>query len=481
VLEGALSVVAAVLAMALTAWAALALLGAGALAPVSRLVPLMLSMAVGGSATLDSSPSAEPAGSAGGGLGELLGGGGGGLSLGLGGEAAATPLMLTFLGTAVLAIGFFRPLRRRRRPTPALLWARGGAALVTAAVVFPLLAAMARGTARLPKSVTQRLGKGASSGALSRLGGGGDGTGSGGGLAKGLSSVDFGTDVVATAFLGLLWVGAVVCVGCLVARRTTLPRPLALSRLRLRWNPVTSTLTGTAAALCCLPLVLALLAAAAALTGREQAARAAGLLLLLGANLIGVLVTAGFGTSWEAGVHRLQAEGGGGMLGMLGGGDRGATAGADRSVDLGGWTGAGVPLWLIAMTLVLVLLTIAGYVAAARTPARTPREDSEALLDRHTDLALRTGVAVGAVALLLPLLARASVRIGISVMGSEMGGLTAGLTDGMGVSALTGAVLAALASYAGSRLHSRRARRSDAPAPRPGSRRTPGREQHVMS
>ncbi|MEU6164608.1 streptophobe family protein [Streptomyces tanashiensis] len=464
-LEGALSVATAVTVMTVAAWAALTALGAGAIAPVSRLVPMMVSVAVGGRVTFESSPSSESAGSdaLGGGLGGLLGGpgGGGGLSLGLAGEAAVTPLMLTFLGAAVLAISFFRPLRRRRRPAPALLWSRCGGALVTTAVVLPILAGLAQGTARLPESVTERFGKGASSGAMSRFGGGG------GGLTKGLSDITFETDAAATAFFGLLWVGAVLALGCLAARRTTLPRPLALSRLRLKWNAVTSTVTGIAVALSCSTLVIALLAGAAALAGRDQAAEAAGLLLLLGPNLIGVLLTTGLGTSWEAGVHRLQADGGG-MLGMLGGAAQGDTAGTDKSIDIGGWSGAGAPLWLIAMALMLVLLMIGGYVASARTPARTLREDSEALLDRHLEIALRMGIAVGITALFLPLLTQGSARIGISIMGNEMGGMTAGLDGTVGLSALTGFVLAALASYAGSRLQGRRARRSSLAPQRPG-------------
>jgi hypothetical protein len=315
-LEGALAVAAAVMTMTAAAWAALTVLGAGSIAAVSRLVPTMMSMAVGGRVTVESAPSAESAdgGGHGGGLGGLfggLGGGGGGLSLGLTGEAAVTPLMLTFLGTAVLAIGFFRPLRRRQRPTAALLWARCGGALVTSAVVLPMVAGMAQGTARLPESVTERFGKGASSGTFSRFGGGG-----GGGLTKGLSSVMFETDTPATVVFGLLWIGAVLALGCLAARRTTLPRPVALSHLRLKWNAVTSTLTGIGAVLCCSALVVALLAGATTPTGRDQAAKAAGLLLLLGPNLIAVLLTAGLGTSRQAGMHRLQPEGGG-MLGML--------------------------------------------------------------------------------------------------------------------------------------------------------------------
>lgn len=460
-LEGALSVATAVLVMAAVAWAALVALGAGTIAPVSRLVPMTVSMAVGGGVTVESVPAAEPA-DPGGGLGGLLGGfGGGGLSLGLNGTAAVTPLTLTFLGTAVLGAGFFRPLRRRQRPGPALLWARCGGALLTAAVILPVLAGLAQGRARLPESATERFGKEASSGALSRFTGGSAG---GEGLTQGLSSVLFATDVVATAFFGLLGIGVVLALGSLAARRTTLPRPVALGRLRRKWHAVTSTLTGVGAVLCCSALAVALLAGAAALTGREQAVKATGLLLLLGPNLIAVLCTVGLGTSWAAGTRRIRPDGGG----LLGGGAQGGTESTDRSVDLGGWSGAGVPLWLLGLLLTLLLLLAAGYVAASRTPARTPREEADSPLDRHAEIALRMGVLVGAVALMLPLLARGSLRIGVSLMGNEMGGVAAGLSATPGLSALTAFVLAALMGYGGSRLRSRRARRA-APVQRPGT------------
>ncbi|GHB28078.1 hypothetical protein GCM10010377_17760 [Streptomyces viridiviolaceus] len=480
-LEGALAAVAALVTMAVTAWAALTLLDAGTVAPLSRLVPTLVSLAVGGGVTLESAT--ESNGSAdGGGLGGLLGRGGG-LSLSLAGEVALTPLTLSFLGTAVLAIAFFRPLRRRARPTPAMLWARCGGALVTAAVALPVCAVVARGTARLPESVKDRIGERAGSGRTGGFGGGGGG----GGLTSALSSVSFRTDAVATAFLGLAGVAAVLAVGCLAARRTMLPRSLALGGPRLKWNAAMSTLTGTAAVLCCAALAVAVLAGAAAPTGREQAAQAAGVLLLAGPNLIAVLLTAGMGTSWEAGVQRLQPEGGG-MAGMLGAVGQDDTAGGDQSVNLGHWAGAGVPLWVIGLLLALLLLLFAGYVAAARTPARTPREDADALLDRYTDTALRMGVAVAVATFLLPFLARGSLRIGVSLMGSEMGGLSAGLDTSPRLSALTAFVVAALAAYGGSRLRGRRARRREhptgSPAPRRGavsSRRARSPEGRVIS
>ncbi|GJF21092.1 streptophobe family protein [Streptomyces sp. HO565] len=474
-LEGALAAVTALVTMAAAAWAALTLLGAGSVAPVSRLVPMLVSLAVGGRVTLESATGSAPA-SGGGGLGGLLGGGGG-LSLGLAGEVALTPLTLTFLGTAVLATAVFRPLRRRARPTPAMLWARCAGALVTTVVALPVCAVLARGTARLPESVRDRIGQRAGSGRAGEFGGGG------GGLASALSSVSFRTDVVATAFLGLVGVTAVLAVGCLAARRTALPRPLALARPRMKWNAVVSTLTGTASVLCCAALAVGVLAGAAALTGRDQAAKAAGVLLLAGPNLIAVLLTGGTGTSWEAGMQRLQPEGGG-MLGMLGAGERDDPAGADRSVDLGQWAGAGVPLWVIGLLIVLILALVAGYVAAARTPARTPREDADSLLDRHTDTALRMGVAVGVATFVLPFLARGSLRIGVSLMGSEMGGVAAGLDTSPRLSALTAFVAAALASYGGSRLHGRRAARREHLTGRPTavpSRPTRSPESRVIS
>ncbi|WP_419796398.1 ATP-binding protein [Streptomyces fuscus] len=139
VLDGALAALAALAVMAATAWAALALLGADSVAPLSRLVPVLVCLAVGGGVTLESS--------------------GGELPLTLSGDAALTPLGLTFLGTAVLATVFFRPLRRRARPTPAMLWARTGGALTTAAVALPVCAALARGTAGLPESVLDEKGE----------------------------------------------------------------------------------------------------------------------------------------------------------------------------------------------------------------------------------------------------------------------------------------------------------------------------------
>ncbi|MFD5536374.1 streptophobe family protein [Streptomyces sp. NPDC127079] len=181
-------------------------------------MPALLSMAVGGHLTLDSGSAATSGGQTGT-PGDMPGDG---LTLELGGQVSALPLPLTFLGTIVLAVGFLLPLRRRARPTPDLLWARFGGALAATLVLFTGSALLGHGTVRLPKGLMQSMGTGT----------GGSGGGNGGIPGNGLSSVGFRTDVVSTAFFALLWVVLVVGIGCLAARRTMLPRSLALSRLR---------------------------------------------------------------------------------------------------------------------------------------------------------------------------------------------------------------------------------------------------------
>ncbi|MDQ8701151.1 streptophobe family protein [Streptomyces sp. LHD-70] len=482
-LEGGLAVMAAIAAMAVAGYLALRALGADGSAPLTQLVPAVISLAFGGKIGLaaDLAPKAGAGAgagaSAGGGMLDMLGGGGGGgggLSLGVAGQVGAMPLMVTFLGAAVLGWCFFRPLRRRMRPAPALLIARTGGALGVTAVIAPVLAYLARGTLTLPESVAEKLGKGGSGGGLGKLTGGG-----------GISSVDFTTDIALTGFLAVLEVALVIGLGCLAARRTSLPGPVALSRARLKWNPVASTLTGIFTALCTVALFLALLAGAAAATGRDQAAKAAGALLLAAPNLISTVLTSGLGASWQAGLERRQPEGGG-MMGGLGGmgggaggmggagglgGATGSGSGADggaKQIDLSGKAVAGLPLWLIGLTLLACLLVYAGYRTGARTPARTAREESNAVLGRHLEIALRAGVAVGLCVLALGLVSQVSVGIGFSLMGNEMGGMDAGLDGSVRLPALTGSVLAGLACYAGSRLHAVRAGRQ-------GARTGPGR------
>ncbi|MGW1622829.1 hypothetical protein [Streptomyces sp. NPDC002172] len=130
----------------------------------------------------------------------------------------------------------------------------------------------------------------------------------------------------------------------------------------------------------------------------------------------------------------------------------------NRSVAVSSWSGTGLPLWLIDLVVLLGLLARVGYLAA-RTPVRTARQEADALLGRHVELALRSGITVGMATMLLCLTAQGSAQIGMSMRGSEMGGMTAGLHSAVRLSGLTGFVLAGGCAYGGSRLHALRASR----------------------
>ncbi|MFC9219262.1 streptophobe family protein [Streptomyces hygroscopicus] len=431
--EGMLSVVAALAVMAVAGLAGLLALGAGAGAPLSRLLPAVLSAAVGGPVGI---------------VPDIAGGGlpAGRLGIGLQGRVAAVPLTLTFLGAAVLGAGFFRPLRRRGRPGGELLLTRAAGALTATVLLVPALAVLGRGTAELPADVRGRLGEGEAGPVLGRFGDGGA-----------LSSVGFRAEVLPTTCAALLGVTVLLLLGCVAARRTSLPRSLALSRGRFRWLPVVSALTGVLTAVGCLSVLIGLLAGALALSGHEGAARVAGALLLAGPNLVVVLLSSGLGASWEAGTRREQADGGG-LLGVFlrARGDGGTTT---RVLALNDRVVAGVPLWLLGLLVLSALLLLTGFLAAGRTPARTARAATDALLGRHLDCGLRTGVVFAAAVLPLMWLAEADARLTVRVMGSDLAGVTAALEGTVGICPLTGFLLGLCAGWCGSRLHGLRAAR----------------------
>ncbi|MFE9256099.1 streptophobe family protein [Streptomyces sp. NPDC006879] len=450
--EGAGALLAAVAVMAATGQLALAALGAAELGPSAALTAALTSMAVGGRLTLSSATTGAPAPEGGASLLDLLAGSTGGPVLTVEGTVSFLPLTLTLLGTVVLGLGFFRPLRRRARPTRAVFLARALGALGAAALLFPAVAHLARGELRLPPSALGTFGGGAAPQA-------------GGALLdrfkEGLSTVRFEADAGSVVFLGLVWVVAVLGLGCVVARRTHMPQAVEASRPRRKWNPVASAVTGLGAAVCLLGAALATLTTTATLTGRGEAAKAAGGLLLTAPNLLVALFGSGLGSSWQAERHRQRAQGGGLFQGLGGGLDTTAagqstTGAAERTVDLGGLTVAGLPVWLIGLALLLSFLLAAGYLAAARTPSRTARQETEALLSRHLELGLRLGALVCLAALVLPALAHGSAGLGFSVLGMDLGGVTAALDGGSGLAPLTGLLLGLFAGYTGSRLRALR-------------------------
>ncbi|WP_277815672.1 streptophobe family protein [Streptomyces exfoliatus] len=414
-LEGAASVAVAVMVMALVGYVALRSLHAESVGPLTQLVPLLLAMAVGGSLTLSSAGGAPAVGdgAAGGGLGGLFGGAGGagGMRLEVTGGLDLMPLSLTLVGSVVLATLFFRPLRRRAKPTGPVLGARFAGAALVAVTLFAVVASHASGTLRLPESVTSKLGQGK----------GGGRTG-GRGLSDAMKDVGVGVDAGAVAVQGLIWAFVVLLIGCVVARRTTLPRGLAMSSLRLRWNPAASAVVGVHLLLALVPLLLSAALAAVAACGGDlpgAAGKAAGGLLLLTPNLLAILLTAGQGSAWQGGME--QSQGGGGLAGMLAGRAEAAPEPAPRGKNVMDIAVAGMPLWAVGLALLISTLLVCGYVATARTPRPTPREAANALLGFHLQIAVRIGVVTSLCTALVSWLTTASGGFGIGIMGMRLG------------------------------------------------------------
>ncbi|MFJ2784385.1 MULTISPECIES: streptophobe family protein [unclassified Streptomyces] len=483
-LEGAGSVVVAVMTMALVGYLSLLILHAESVGTPTRLVPLLLAMAVGGSLTLSSAGGGRAVadGATGGGPGGPFGGAGGaggagGVRLEVTGGLDLMPLSLTLVGSVVLATLFFRPLGRRARPTGPVLGARFAGAALAAVTLFAAIASHASGKLRLPGSVTSKLGQG--------KGGGRPG---GRGLGEAMKDVGVGVDAGAVAVQGLTWALVVLLIGCVAARRTSLPRGLAMSSLRLRWTPAASAVVGVHLVLALVPLVPAAALAAAALGGGDLpggAGKAVGGLLLLTPNLLTILLTAGQGSAWQGTLERNQ--GGGGLADMLAGQAEAPPESAPRGKNVMDVAVAGIPLWIVGLALLLSALSVCGYVATARTPRPAPREAANALLGFHLLIAVRIGVVTSLCTALVSWLTTASGGFGIVVMGMRLGGATADLSGDWLLACLTGSLLGGAAGYGGSHLyrllrpataHVAQQRPGPGPSPSTPTERAPAAAEH---
>lgn len=363
------------------------------------------------------------------------------------------PLTLTLVGSVVLATLFFRPLKGCGRPDGALFGARFGGAVAAGVTAFAVAASQASGKLRLPESVTEKLGQG----------GGGGGRG-GQVLNNAIRDVAVDVDTVTVAVQGLVWMLAVLGVGCIAARRTCLPRSLAMSGIRRTWNPATSAVSGVLMVLVLIPTALSAVLVALPLTGREMpgaAAKAGGALLLLAPNLLTVLLTAGAGSAWQGTMQWQQGQGGG--MGAMFGRGRAAPSAPPRSKNVMDIAVAGIPLWVIGLAVLLAVLLVCGYRTTARTPVPTARAAANALLGFHLQIAMRIGIITFLCTALLSWLTTASGTFGISIMGMQMGGAQADLSGDWLLACVTGSILGGAAGYAGSHLHRlRRMRRSPA-------------------
>ncbi|MHA6764164.1 streptophobe family protein [Streptacidiphilus sp. PAMC 29251] len=480
--EGMTAATAAIAAMVAVTVVALSLLGAGSVGSLGSLTAAVLAMSVGstvafGSARTDS----------------------GLIHISLGGAVDLMPLGVTLVGTVVLALMFFRPLRRRPPLTGAELAARAGGVVAVVPLLFAAVAGLARGTIQIPTSALNGmgglgggggggsscksgtgsllggtggsgglsgglgglLGKGGSGGGLSGLLGGlTDRLFGSGGITGALSSLSFRTGLGSTVLGGLLWVVLVLAVGCLAARRTPFPRAIATSRLRLGWGPSVSAVTGVLLALMAVLLTVVTIAGVA-LGGNGMTA--AGAVLLAVPNLVLVALTLGVGSPWTTTMGQTKSQGN--ALTSLLGNLQGSCGTSGHTQSLGSTQVGGLPLWTVALLLVGVVLLVCGYVAAARTPRvggeagkvgdaveAGEASDGRAWYHRHLLLALRLGVVTAVLMAAAATLIPASGQVAVDVFNTQLIGMQAGLSGSALQAAVLGLLVGAAAGFTGSLL-----------------------------
>jgi len=445
--EGALAALAAITAMVVLCVAALSLLHAGSIGSVGSLTAAVMAMAVG-------SPVAVGSGSSGSGF----------IQISLGGSIDALPLGVTLVGTAVLGFGFFRPLRRHAQVSGGGLLVRAQSAVTVIAVAFVPLGRMARGSLTVPQSAVSHLGgcssgsgglsgllggSGGSGGGLSSLLGGSGGTGGGlssmlGGV---LSSLTFSTGIASAVFGSVLWASLVLAVGCLVARRTSLPPSIARNPVVCSWRPSVSAVT---AVLVTIMGVLVVGTCAAVVAG-GAGARVVGEVLLAVPNLVLVALGLGAGAPWSASFGRAQGQSQGGLLSSLMGSIQGSCGSSGRVENLRTMFVAGFPLWALCLLLLMVVLLACGYIAAARTPNRTGGP-GRAWYSRHLAAALRLGVVTALVLWVGTLLVDASGQVSFGAFSMQMGGMQANLGSNALLALILGLLTGGAAGFAGSLL-----------------------------
>ncbi|MFF6783537.1 streptophobe family protein [Streptomyces sp. NPDC012510] len=290
-------------------------------------------------------------------------------------DLTVIPLSVPLVGALVIASGFLRPLRHRAVAGAAELagWAARIAALWLAALIG--LALTARQTFDIP------------------LGDVGD-------LFGTSARVGFETAVAPTVFFGLLWLAGVLVLALLVSRGA--PLPARLLRLQESVRPAAYAMVGLLLAYVGLGLVIGVVVA---LT-RGHAAETAAVLLLGLPNLVWLTFTIGLGATWDS-----QVEGPFGlpMPQLLDEVMRGPDV---STLDLGSLAEHdGRVWWLVVVNAVLLL--VAAFVMAARSPARV----------RLWQHAVHMAVALLLAVLMVCLVARVSAHYGLSVLGiGDLGG-----------------------------------------------------------
>ncbi|MGW0841598.1 streptophobe family protein [Streptomyces sp. NPDC002787] len=292
-------------------------------------------------------------------------------------EAGLTviPLSVTLVGALVIAAGFLRPLRHRAVAGSAELagWAARIAALWLAALVG--LALAARQTFDIP------LGEVADFFGVS-------------------ADVGFETAMAPTLLFGLLWLAGVLVLALLVSRGA--PLPARLLRFQESVRPAAYAMVGLLLAYVALGLVIAVVVAVT----RGHAAETAAVILLGLPNVVWLTFTIGLGATWDG-----QVEGPFGlpMPKLLDEVLRGPDVSTLNLSSLAEYDDR--VWWLVVVNAVLLLL--AAFVMAARSPARV----------RLWQHAVHMAAALVLTVLMVCLVGRISAHYGLSVLGiGDLGG-----------------------------------------------------------
>ncbi|WP_060879746.1 streptophobe family protein, partial [Streptomyces scabiei] len=214
------------------------------------------------------------------------------------------------------------------------------------------------------------------------------------------ADVGFETAVAPTLFLGLVWLAGVLVLALLVSRGA--PLPARLLRFQESVRPAAYAMVGLL--LACLGIGL-VIAAVVALT-RGHAAQTAALVLLGLPNVVWPAFTIGLGATWDS-----QVEGPFGlpMPKILDEVVRGPDVSTLNLGSLADYDGR--VWWLPAVN--AVLLVLASFVMAARSPARV----------RLWQHAVHMAAGLAATVLMICLVGRISAHYGLSVLGiGDLGG-----------------------------------------------------------
>lgn len=310
------------------------------------------------------------------------------------------PLSVTLAGALVIAAGFLWPLRHRAVAGASELagWAVRIAVLWLAALIGVSLGA--RQTFDIP------------------LGDVGDFLGTS-------ADVGFETDIASTVLFGLLWLAGILVLALLVSRAA--PLPPRLLRFQESVRPAAYAMVVLLLAYVALGVVIGIVVAAT----RGHAAETAAVVLLGLPNVVWLTFTIGLGATWDG-----QVEGPFGlpMPQVL---DQ-VLRGPDVSeLNLGSLADYDERVWWLVVV-DAVLLLVAAFVMAARSPARV----------RLWQHAVHMAVALVLTVLMICLVARISAHYGLSVIGiGDLGGDLGGevylrprLWSALGLAALWGLV-----------------------------------------